>query len=371
MTTLTRSPVGTAASGLLVVLPPLLGAGMFWALAPAVAAAGWGALAGLLIAAVVAALAIASADASAGDSVTADWLFLGGRVAATGAVALIAGDYLWAPFGRPIALVLVIAATLFSLRGRTLPRAVRAVSVVLIVAALITAGVLGLVSPPALETVAAPAQAPLAVLAAAASTAFVFAGPAPVGPRRSAPALVITTVIAAFLTVALLLVLGSTGATLPSGDAPLLALVAGSPADPALRLAALLAASGSLLASTSGIRALLQRKAEGGELPGSFAVISPRTGSPATAQLAIGLASVLATMILDIEVLAAFAVGALLAGAALTHWRVLRGAVLPRWIPILGLIGCAAVIAGLPWPAITSTAAYFAIILIMRSLRGL
>lgn len=371
---MTRASSSTRLSGFVAALAPVLGGGLFWVLFPAVSSAGFvGVYAAIALAAVTALLAGASASAVGEASApTTDWLGLGGRVAAVAAVGLIAGTYAWASFARPIAVLLVALVMVVQLRGLRVPVTARLAAVIAVVAALAGTVVMATVAPPiADDQINVPmmgiSYGPLSVVVAAALILFALVGqPVPSHRRdRTISMIIAAAVLAAF--VPLLLHFGS----MISGSAVFLrSLVTGTPVEPVLRIAAVVAGVTSLAALAAGISSILARKAKAGELVGPFATISPRTGTPAVAQLALGVASIVAVMILNIEVLATFAVGTLLVASILQHWRALRTVALPRWIPLLGILLSVLLFAALPWPAITSTATLLAIVLIVRALRS-
>ncbi|NQX27154.1 hypothetical protein HQQ81_07280 [Microbacteriaceae bacterium VKM Ac-2854] len=374
MTTITRTPTRSGVSGFVGALAPLLGAGAFWVMLPAVTEATfYGVYVAIALAGVTALLAGASAAAVQDAAApVADWLGLGGRVAAVAAAALIAGTYAWSALARPLAVVLIVVVAIVQLRRVRLPTAVRLAAVIVVAAALIATVVVANLVPPLAEdeiyfNLMSRSLGSVQVVIAASLILFAFLGqPARSGFRDRGIAAIIVAAILAGLVPLLL----HFGPAITSSDVYLRSLVPGTPAEPLLRVAAVAAGVTSLAALATGIRELLSRRSEAGDLIGPFATISPRTGAPAVAQLALALASVVAVMILNIDVLATFAVGALLLAAVLQHWRALRTVALPRWIPLLGLILSVLLFAALPWPAITSTATLLAIVLIVRALRA-
>ena len=134
MTTLRRRlGLGNA---IVIGLASMIGAGVFCVWAPAADAAGSGLLVGLLVAAIVASLnALSSAQLAMAYPVSggayafgratvgpwtgfaAGWLFLAGKTASVGAIALIAGSYLWPEQGRVVAVVVVAVLAVVNMTG--------------------------------------------------------------------------------------------------------------------------------------------------------------------------------------------------------------------------------------------------------------
>lgn len=121
---------------IIVGLAAMIGAGVFYVWAPASAAAGTGLLIGLVIAGVIASLnALSSAQLAMAYPVSggayafgratlgpwwgfsAGWLFLAGKTASAGAIALIAGSYLWPEPARAVAVAAVIVLGAVNMAG--------------------------------------------------------------------------------------------------------------------------------------------------------------------------------------------------------------------------------------------------------------
>ncbi|MDQ4137984.1 MAG: amino acid permease, partial [Actinomycetota bacterium] len=135
-------------SAIWIGLASMIGAGVFFVWSPAAAAAGQLMLVSLAIAAVVACLnALSTAQLAmrhpvAGGAYSfgretigpwtgfgAGWLFLWGKTASVGAIALIAGSYLWPESARLVAVVLI---AFFAVVNMTGIRSTAAVSAVLV-----------------------------------------------------------------------------------------------------------------------------------------------------------------------------------------------------------------------------------------------
>jgi APA family basic amino acid/polyamine antiporter len=134
MTTLQRHlGVGRAT---VVGLAAMIGAGVFYVWAPAAAAAGPWLLLGLVIAGVIAVLnALSSTQLAMAYPVSggayafgratlgpwwgfaAGWLFLAGKTASAGAIALIAGSYLWPEYARAVAVATILILGAVNMAG--------------------------------------------------------------------------------------------------------------------------------------------------------------------------------------------------------------------------------------------------------------
>ncbi|MEU8270428.1 APC family permease [Sphaerisporangium sp. NPDC049002] len=368
-------------------LGSMIGAGVFSAPAPAAAAAGSGMLIGLAVAAVVAycnatssARLAARYPASGGTYVygrerlgplwgyLAGWSFVVGKIASCAAMALTVGAYVWPGHHREIAVAAVVALTALNYTGvhkaAWLTRAiVAAVLVVLatVVVALLTSGH----AQPARLTIPSEAGVP-GVLQAAGLLFFAFAGYARIATlgeevrdpartiRRAIPiALGVTLLVYAAVAVTVLAVLGPQ--RLAHTTAPLAEAVtaAGLPAlAPAVRAGAAIAALGSLLALILGVSRTTLAMARDRYLPPALAAVHPRFKVPHRAELAVG--SVVTVLVLTSDLRGAigfssFGVLVYYAIANACAWTLPPGEGRPpRGVPLLGLLGCAALAFSLP-----------------------
>ncbi|MCU1442805.1 MAG: transporter, partial [Cryobacterium sp.] len=120
----------------IIGLAAMIGAGVFYVWAPAAAVAGPGLLIGLVLAGIIATLnALSSAQLAMAYPVSggayaygratlgpwwgfsAGWLFLAGKTASAGAIALIAGSYLWPDVARPVAVAALAVLGIFNATG--------------------------------------------------------------------------------------------------------------------------------------------------------------------------------------------------------------------------------------------------------------
>ncbi|MER6458298.1 amino acid permease [Streptomyces sp900105245] len=386
------TPSGTALrrtlglrDAVVVGLGSMIGAGVFSALGPAARAAGSGLLVGLALAAVVAycnamssARLAARYPASGGTYVygrerlgafwgyLAGWAFVVGKTASCAAMALTVGTYAWPGQAHAVAVAAVVALTAVNYGGiqksawltRVIVAVVLAVLAAVVVACLSSgravAGHLGV----GLSSGAGGA------LQAAGLLFFAFAGyariatlgeevrdPARTIPRAIPLALGIALVVYACVAVAVLGVLGA--GPLGRAEAPLAEAVwaAGAPGlVPVVRAGAAVAALGSLLALILGVSRTTLAMARDGHLPGALAAVHPRFGVPHRAELAVG--AVVAVLAATVDVRGAigfssFGVLAYYAVANASAWT-LSPAPLSRVVPVVGLLGCAALAFALP-----------------------
>ncbi|MGC0330149.1 APA family basic amino acid/polyamine antiporter [Streptomyces sp. SAI-170] len=375
-------------------LGSMVGAGIFAALAPAARAAGSGLLLGLALAAVVAYCnAMASArlaalyPASGGTYVygrerlgpfwgyLAGWSFVVGKTASCAAMALTVGAYVWPEQAHAVAVAAVVALTAVNYGGvqksARLTRAI--VAVVLAVLVLVVAVCLG-----SGDAVGAHLDIGLSgglggVLQAGGLLFFAFAGyariatlgeevrdPARTIPRAIPLALGIALAVYACVAVAVLAVLGPD--RLGQAAAPLAEAVraAGLPGlVPVVRVGAVVAALGSLLALILGVSRTVLAMARDRHLPGALAAVHPRFQVPHRAELAVG--AVVAVLAATADVRGAigfssFGVLTYYAVANASAWT-LDPSPRARALPALGLLGCGVLAFSLPGASVLVGAA--------------
>jgi basic amino acid/polyamine antiporter, APA family len=388
-------------SAIWIGLASMLGAGVFFVWSPAAAAAGELLLVSLGIAAVVACLnALSTAQLAmrhpiAGGAYSfgretigpwtgfsAGWLFLWGKTASVGAIALIAGGYLWPESARLVAVGLVAFFAVVNMTGIRSTAAVSAVLVSIVLAGL-TAFVLGIRLSGGTGATASGASGidVFGVLQGAALIFFAFAGYARMAtlgeevrnPRRTLPlaillALGIALFVYANVAVLCLTLLGPT--TLAATDSPLAALL-GGPWEPVIRTVAGIACLGSLV----GILAALSRTglamARNRDLPGGLARISARTKAPILAEATTALLAIVGVLTLPPETLVGLSSCAVLGYYGIAHAAAFRQPAEERWLPravqVAGLVGCAALALCLPLPAVLTTLAVLAAGLVIRA----
>ncbi|MER5547623.1 APC family permease [Streptomyces sp. NPDC002589] len=381
-----------------VGLGSMVGAGVFSALGPAAHAAGTGLLPGLALAAVVAycnamssARLAARYPASGGTYVygrerlgpfwgyLAGWAFVVGKTASCAAMALTVGAYIWPGQAHAVAVAAVVALTAVNYGGIQKSAWLTRVIVAVVLAVLAAVVVVCLASG---RAAAGRLGVGLSsdvggVLQAAGLLFFAFAGyariatlgeevrdPARTIPRAIPLALGIALVVYACVAVAVLGVLGADRlghATAPLADAVRTAGVPGLV--PVVRAGAALAALGSLLALILGVSRTTLAMARDGHLPGALAAVHPRFQVPHRAEPAVGV--VVAVLAATVDVRGAigfssFGVLAYYAVANASAWT-LGPAPTARAVPVVGLLGCAALAFALPAVSVVGGAGVLAV----------
>jgi APA family basic amino acid/polyamine antiporter len=394
-------------------LGSMIGAGVFAVFGPAARAAGAGLLIGLVIAAVIAFCnATASAQlasqypTSGGTYIygrerlgpwwgfAAGWGFVIGKTASCAAMALTVATYAlpgpaWAQ--RLVAVAVVLGLAALNYRGVTKTAALTRLLVAASLAALIA-----VVAAITFRMLSGSAQiAPdgldnwggtYGVLQAAGLLFFAFAGYARIAtmgeevrdPRRTIPRAI---PIALFIAVAVYLVVGlaalaAAGPTrLATAAAPLVEAVQAVGADalvPVVRIGAVVAASGALLALIAGVGRTTLAMARHRDLPGWLAAVHPRYRVPHHAELALAVvvsALVLTTDLRGVIGFSSFGVlvyYAIANAAALTQTAAQRR--WPRALQVVGMGGCIALVATLPWASLLAGGLMFAVGLAGRRL---
>lgn len=381
-------------------LGSMVGAGVFAAFGPAARAAGSALLLGLALAAVVAyANATSSAQlaaqypASGGTYVygrerlgpwwgfLAGWCFVIGKTASCAAMALTVAAYAVPPaWQRPVAAGAVLALTAVNLRGVTRTARLTRLVVAVALAALATVVLVGLAGgDPSWARVAVGADATWSgVLGSAGLLFFAFAGyariatmgeevrdPARTIPRAIQLALGLAVLVYAAVAVTLLTVLGPdavAGSAAPLADA---AAATGRPwVGAVVRVGAVAASLGALLALVAGVSRTTLAMAREGDLPRPLAAVHERYRVPHRAEAALGVVVVALVLTVDLRGAIGFSsFGVLLYYlvanlAALTQDRAHRR--FPRALQVLGAVGCVALAATLPPASVLGGAAVVA-----------
>lgn len=389
--------LGTA-DAVVLGLGSMLGAGVFAAYAPAAEAAGAGLLLGLGLAALVAYCNAASSaqlaavyPESGGTYVygrrrlgafwgfLAGWGFVVGKIASCAAMAFTFGAYVAPGHPRLPALAALAALTAVNYRGvrKTLTATRVIVAIVLTSLALIVAAALSggtdwgaLASPFATDA--------YGVLQSAGLLFFAFAGyariatlgeevrdPARTIPRAIPLALGITLGVYAVVAVAALLALGPVG--LGRAAAPLASAAgAGSLewAVPAARVGGAVAALGALLSLIAGVSRTGFAMAANRELPAYLGAVHPRYRVPHRAEVTAALAAGIVVLAGDLRSaigFSAFTVLVYYAIANVSAWTLPPEARRwPRFVPVVGAAGCAALAFALPVSSVIAGASVVA-----------
>jgi APA family basic amino acid/polyamine antiporter len=372
----------------------MLGAGIFVVLAPAAGAAGSALLVGLAVAAVVAycnarssARLAALYPQSGGTYVygrerlgpfwgyTAGWSFVVGKTASCAAMALTVGYYAWPSHANAVAVAAVLALTVLNVVGvqksAMVTRVIVAVVlVILVVVVVAVVGSSGLDSDHLAVDFDAGA---MGVLQSAGLLFFAFAGYARIAtlgeevrdPERAIPraiivALGIALAVYAIVAVAVLSELGSE--TLASATAPLADAVtaAGHPGlVPVVRVGAVVAATGSLLALILGVSRTTLAMARDRHLPTALTAVHPRFDSPYRAEIAVGVVVAVIAAVTDVRDAIGFS-----SFAVLVYYAIANASAYTlgrRTIPVIGLIGCLVLAFALPFTSVLAGMAVVAL----------
>lgn len=378
----------------------MVGAGVFVVFAPAAAAAGQALLIGLVIAAFVAwcnatsSAQLAAQYPSAGGTYVygrerlghwpgylAGWSFIIGKTASSAAMAMVFAAY-WIPgaWQKPVAIALVWALVGVNWFGVTRTAFVARLLVLVSLAGILTAVVVGWAGSDVIGPVVALPEAPggwYGLLQSAGLMFFAFAGYARIAtmgeevhdPRRVIPraivsALLFTLAVYAVVAVTLLLVVGP--GPLATSNAPLSLLVTGHPvASVVLVVGATTASAGALLGLLTGIGRTWLAMARNGDLPRWFATTHPKHKVPHRAELVLGIVVTLMVLVGDVMGAIGFSsFGVLLYYfiANLAAWTQTGDARLyPRALQVAGAITCVVLVATLPWQSVLGGIAVLAV----------
>jgi APA family basic amino acid/polyamine antiporter len=375
----------------------MIGAGVFAAFGPAARAAGTGLLVGLGIAAAVAYCnATASAQLAAvyptsgGTYVygrerlgpwwgfTAGWGFVVGKTASCAAMALTFATYVlpgpwWVQRAVAVAGVLALAAVNY--RGVTKTVVLTRVLVATSLSALAVV-VVG---------IAAGGHAELAnlggwrslgsggtygILQAAGLLFFAFAGYARIAtmgeevrdPPRTIPRAIpiaLLVAVAVYLVVGVAALMAAGPYQLADASAPLTAAVQAAGAGglaPVVRVGAALASLGALLALIAGIGRTGLAMARHRDLPGWLAAVHPRYRVPHHAEIALAVVVSIVVAFADVRGVIGFS-----SFGVLIYYAIANAAAFtqpdeqrcwPRWLNLLGAVGCLILVATLPWQSV-------------------
>ena len=391
-----RRALGTR-DAVVIGMGSMIGAGVFTAIGPAAAAAGDWLLLGLAIAGLVALCnAMSSAwlaalyPESGGTYVygrrrlghfwgfLAGWAFVVGKLASCAAMAFTIGVYLWPAQARGLAIAAVVVLVAVNYAGiqRTAAATRVILAITLLVLAMTVVALLG--GGPALEGAQGTGGAS-GIAQAAAFFFFAFAGYARIAtlgeevrdPARTIPRaipLALGLVLAVYAVVAVGALWSAGPAALAASPAPLAAAVeAGGLAElaPVVRAGAAIASVGVLLALIAGISRTGLAMARGGDLPAWLSAVHPRFRTPYRAEVAVGAVVIAVVGVGDLRGAIAFSSFAVLGYYAIANASALtlpahhaRGS---RVLPVVGVVGCVALAAALPWPSVAQGAAVLAV----------
>jgi len=394
---------------IIIGLGSMVGAGVFAAFSPAAAAAGAGLLIGLVIAGIVAfSNATASAQLAAQYPTSggtyiygrerlgpwwgflAGWGFVVGKTASCAAMALTFAAYAAPPaWSKPVAITAVIALAAVNYRGvtRTAKLTRIIVTIVLLSLAVVVAASLFGGSSSAPSTWDWWPAGSYGVLQSAGLLFFAFAGYARIAtmgeevrdPQRTIPrailiALFLTMAIYAVVAISALLTIGPDG--LASTSAPLALAVTQSGWEWAalpVRIGAAAASLGALLALVAGIGRTSLAMARHDDLPRWLAAVHPRYHVPHHAEVALAIVVSGLILVADLRTAIGFSsFGVLLYylianASAITQDPAHRR--YPKWLQVVGVVGCAVLVVTLPWQAVVGGVAVFAVGIVYRLAR--
>ena len=394
---------------IIIGLGSMVGAGVFAAFSPAAAAAGAGLLIGLVIAGIVAfSNATASAQLAAQYPTSggtyiygrerlgpwwgflAGWGFVVGKTASCAAMALTFAAYATPPaWSKPVAITAVIALAAVNYRGvtRTAKLTRIIVTIVLLSLAVVVAASLFGGSSSAPSTWDWWPAGSYGVLQSAGLLLFAFAGYARIAtmgeevrdPQRTIPrailiALFLTMAIYAVVAISALLAIGPDG--LASTSAPLALAVTQSGWEWAalpVRIGAAAASLGALLALVAGIGRTSLAMARHDDLPRWLAAVHPRYHVPHHAEVALAIVVSGLILVADLRTAIGFSsFGVLLYylianASAITQDPAHRR--YPKWLQVVGVVGCAVLVVTLPWQAVVGGVAVFAVGIVYRLAR--
>lgn len=391
----------------IIGLAAMIGAGVFYVWAPAAAVAGPGLLIGLVLAGIIATLnALSSAQLAMAYPVSggayaygratlgpwwgfsAGWLFLAGKTASAGAIALIAGSYLWPDVARPVAVAAIAVLGIINAAGVRSTARVSTVIVVTVLSGLLVilaaTGFSGALGSAQLDVSGLTDAGWYGILQSAGLLFFCFAGYARmatlgeevVNPRHTLPRAILTAlgITLALYAVIGLLCVAILGPALASSTSPLADLLGGTePWTSVARVVAAIASLGSLLGILAGLSRTGLAMAREGDLPGPLSRISPRTHAPVVAEAFVVAAAMAAVLLLDPFQLVGFSACSVLVYYAIAHLSALRQRGRDRWLPkavqYTGAAGCFLLAFTLPWPGVVAAAVWLALGLAARGIR--
>lgn len=382
-------------------LSAMFGAGVFAVFGPAAEVAGPLLMVGLLLAAVIAycnatsTARLAALYPVAGGAYVygrqrlgdfwghlAGWSFVVGKTASCAAMALTVGHYLCPDNARSLAALAIVCLTVLNQLG---VRAAAWFSRALVVGTLIALGVVVLsaltapMRPARLIVTGVSADDLWAIPQSAGLIFFAFAGYARIAtlgeevrdPRRTIPRAVTIALAVALITytaVAVSALLAVGAETLATAEAPLITVtLAGglAPLGPVVAVGAVLAALGSLLALILGASRTAFAMARDGHLWTALSRVEPRRRVPRRAEAVVGAVALIMMFTLDLRSAIGFSsFGVLIyyaiANAAARTMTDLENRP-PRWVPILGLLGCLTLVTALPITSVLAGSAVTAL----------
>lgn len=363
----------------------MIGAGVFSVWGPAISASGAGLLLALGIAAVVAFCnATASAQLAARHPVAggtyayaraeigpwwgfiAGWCFVIGKIASCAAMAMTFAAYA-APAGWQVPVAVAAVAALCAVNCFGVTRTALVTRVLVVVSLIGLAVVVAAGTVAAASVHPAPLSEPTAygVLQGAGLLFFAFAGYARIAtmgeevvdPARTIPRAIVlalsgTVVVYALVAVVTLSTLGGDAATSTAPLADVLARAGWNGAGPVVRIAAATASLGALLALLTGIGRTTLAMARESDLPRLLAKVDERWQVPRRAEVTIASVVIGIVLVADLRGAIGFSSFGVLLYYLIANASAFRQGAdarrYPRWLQIIGALGCLALVSSLP-----------------------
>lgn len=311
----------------------------------------------------------------------AGWGFVTGKTASCAAMAMTFGHYLAPAYATPVAVAAVVVLTGANLLGITRTALLTRILLAVVLATLAFVAAAAILGPHPDGSGAAGDTGGSAwgVLPAAGLMFFAFAGYARIAtlgeevkdPARTIPRAILAALAAAFLLylgLAVLLQWQLPGQQLAGSAAPLLDAVIRSPLHggaPFVQAGAAAACLGALLALIAGVGRTAMAMARERDLPGPLARVGGAHTVPFVAELAVGAAVVVLLLTTDVLTVVGFSSFGVLVYYAVTNaaaftlpahpWHA------PRWLNVLGFLGCLALALTLPPASALGMAAVLAV----------
>ncbi|MCB5291579.1 APC family permease [Arthrobacter sp. SO3] len=380
-------------------LGSMLGAGVFVVFAPAAALAGSLLAVAVALAGVIAYCnAVASAQlaaiypSSGGTYVygrntlgewpgfIAGWGFVTGKTASCAAMALTFGHYVAPQFATPLAVAAVVVLTGVNLLGITRTALLTRILLGVVLATLAFVAAAAVLGPHAPSDGGAGAAAGgWGVLPAAGLMFFAFAGYARIAtlgeevkdPTRTIPRAIFAALAAAFviyLGLALLLQWQLPAQQLAGSTAPLLDAVASSELSagaPFVQAGAAAACLGALLALITGVGRTAMAMARERDLPSPLARVGGAHTVPYLAELAVAAAVIVLLLTTNVLTVVGFSSFGVLIYYSVTNAAAFtlptRPRHAPRWLNVLGFLGCLLLAVTLPPASVLGMAAVLAV----------
>lgn len=366
-------------------LGSMIGAGVFAVWSPAVSVAGGGLLAALALAAVVAfcnatssaqlaavhpvaggTYAYARAEIGPWSGYIAGWCFVIGKIASCAAMAMTFAAYA-APAGWqiPVAVGAVAALCVVNCFGVTRTALLTRVLVVVSLIGLAVVVAAGITAAPSAEPAPLAEPTVYGVLQGAGLLFFAFAGYARIAtmgeevtdPARTIPRAIVlalsgAVIVYALIAVVTMLVLGADAATSAAPLADVLTGAGWSAAVPLVRVAAATASLGALLALLTGIGRTTLAMARESDLPRFLAKVDDRWKVPRRAEILIAAIVIGIVLVADLRGAIGFS-----SFGVLLYYLIANAAAFrqgedarryPRWLQVLGALGCMVLVSTLP-----------------------